>query len=451
MTKETTINPSTSLLLTDLYQLTMLQGYLRQGMEETAVFEFSVRDIPENRGFLMVAGLESVVRYLEEVRVTEEELDYLTRCGRFSREVVDYLGGFRFTGDVQAMPEGTVFFPQEPVIRVVAPLPQAQLLETRIMNLIHVQILMASKAARCVLAAGGKAGLIDFGVRRSHGAEAGIFAARSSYIAGFEGTSTVLAEPLYGIPIFGTMAHSFIEAYGSEQEAFIAFARANPRATTLLIDTYDTLRGAARAVETARILEKEGIKVNGVRLDSGDVEVLSKEVRKILDEGGLENARIFVSGHMDEMSIRDLLSRGAPIGWFGVGTKLDTSADAPYLDCAYKLMEYGGKPRFKKSEGKETWPGRKQVYRSFREGIMTEDLVTLEDGDAEGVPLLEPVMKGGRQSAPLPGLEQIRSRAKGQLASLPEHLRALESSPRYPVRISPLLRKLRKEMEEELG
>ncbi|HRR40453.1 MAG TPA: nicotinate phosphoribosyltransferase, partial [Syntrophales bacterium] len=266
--RETTINPATSLLLTDLYQLTMLQGYLRQGMEETAVFEFSVRDLPENRGFLMTAGLESVVRYLEGVRVTEEELDYLARCGRFSREVVDYLSGFRFTGDVQAMPEGTVFFPQEPVIRVVAPLPQAQLLETRIMNLIHGQVVMASKAARCVLAAGGKAGLIDFGVRRSHGAEAGIFAARSSNIAGFEGTSTVLAEPLYGIPVFGTMAHSFIEAFGSELEAFIDFARANPRATTLLIDTYDTIRGAARAVEAARILEKEGIKVNGVRLDS---------------------------------------------------------------------------------------------------------------------------------------------------------------------------------------
>ena len=412
-------------------------------MHDTAAFEFSVRILPENRSFLLNAGLESVVRHLEDVRITEAEFEDMDRSGRYSSEVMNYLRAFRFTGDVWAMPEGTIFFAGEPVIRIVAPLPQAQLLETRIINLLHIQILLASKAVRCVLAAKGRANLIDFGVRRAHGAEAGIFAARASYVAGFAGTSTVLAEPLYGIPVFGTMAHSFIEAHGDEHTAFLDFARANPGAVTLLIDTYDTLRGAVRAVDTARKLEKEGIKVGGVRLDSGDIATLSKKVRKILDEAGLRDVRIFASGNMDEYSVRDLLAQGAPIDGFGIGTKLDTSADAPYLDCAYKLMEYGGKARFKKSEGKETWPGRKQVYRSFRDGIMTEDCIALETDAAEGIPLLQPVMAGGKRVCDLPDLAEIRSRVERELKSLPAYLRGLEPSTRYPVQIAPALQALR--------
>lgn len=444
------MNPSASPLLTDLYQLTMLQGYLRRGMNDTAVFEFNVRRLPESRNFLMAAGLDSVLAFLEEVRFTEEELAYVEATKRFSREVLDYLRDFRFTGDVHAMPEGTVFFPDEPVIRVTAPLPMAQLVETRIINLIHVQTLLAGKAARCVLAADGRAVLVDFGLRRAHGAEAGLFAARPAYLAGFAGSSTVLAEALYGIPAFGTMAHSFIEARGDEQEAFIDFSRANPGNTTMLIDTYDTLEGARKVVETASRLEKEKIAIRAVRLDSGDLLDLSKKVRKILDEGGLAGVGIFASGDIDEYMIRYLLGQGAPIGGFGVGTKLDTSSDASYLNCAYKLMEYGGKARMKKSEDKATWPGRKQVFRAFNDGIMTGDLISLEGEEEEGVPLIQPVMAGGRRIASPEKLDEIRTRAGKQIEALPPDLRTLEPSPPYPVRIAPALDRLRAEVEKTL-
>jgi nicotinate phosphoribosyltransferase len=444
------MNPSTSPLLTDLYQLTMLQGYLKRGMHDTAVFEFNVRRLPESRNFLMAAGLDSLLTFLEEVRFSEEELAYVEAAGRFSREVLDYLRDFRFTGDVHAMPEGTVFFPNEPILRVTAPLPMAQLVETRIINLIHIQTLLASKAARCILAADGRAILVDFGLRRAHGAEAGLFAARSAYIAGFVGSSTVLAEALYGIPAFGTMAHSFVEAHGDEGEAFIDFSRANPGNTTMLIDTYDTLEGARKVIETARRLEKEGIVIRAVRLDSGDLLDLSRKVRKILDEGGLGSVSIFASGDIDEYMIRYLLAEGAPIGGFGVGTKLDTSSDASYLNCAYKLMEYGGRARMKKSEDKATLPGRKQVFRSFRDGIMAGDVISVEWEGEEGVPLIHPVMEKGRRLSAPQKLNDIRARAGDQIEALPPSLRTLEHSPPYPVRISPALDSLRAEVEKTL-
>jgi nicotinate phosphoribosyltransferase len=444
------MNPSVSPLLTDLYQLTMLQGYLKRGMNDRAVFEFSVRRLPESRKFLLAAGLDSALTFLEEVRFSEEELAYVEATGRFSREVLDYLRDFRFSGDVHAMPEGTVFFPDEPVIRVTAPLPMAQLVETRIINLIHLQTLLASKAARCVLAAAARAILVDFGLRRAHGAEAGLFAARSAYLAGFVGSSTVLAEALYGIPAFGTMAHSFVEAHGDEREAFIDFSRANPGNTTMLIDTYDTLEGARKVIEAARRLEKEGIAIRAVRLDSGDLLDLSKKVRKVLDDGGLGGVGIFASGDIDEYMIQYLLGQGAPINGFGVGTKLDTSSDASYLNCAYKLMEYGGKARMKKSEDKTTWPGPKQVFRIFRGGIMERDVISLEGEREEGEPLLQPVMAGGRRIASPEKLDGIRTRSEKQLHTLPQDLRALEHSPPYPVRISPALERLRADVEKTL-
>lgn len=444
------MNPSASPLLTDLYQLTMLQGYLKKGMHDPAVFEFSVRRLPDCRNFLMAAGLDSVLTFLEEVRFSEEEVAYVQATGRFSREVLDYLRDFRFTGDVHAMPEGTVFFANEPVLRVTAPLPMAQLMETRIINLLQVQTLLASKAVRCTLAADGRAILIDFGLRRAHGAEAGLFAARSAFLAGFVGSATVLAEALYGIPAFGTMAHSFIEAHGDEQEAFLDFSRANPGGTTMLIDTYDTLEGARKVVETARRLEKEGITIRAVRLDSGDLLFLSKEVRKILDKGGLRDIQIFASGDIDEYLIRHLLSEGAPIGGFGVGTKLDTSSDAPYLNCAYKLMEYGGKARMKKSEDKVTLPGRKQVFRSFREGLMAVDVVSLEGEEGEGVPLVQPVMAEGKRLSAPQKVADIQAHASDQIKALPPYLRMLESSPSYPVRVSPGLNRLRAEVEKAI-
>ncbi|MBN1615347.1 MAG: nicotinate phosphoribosyltransferase [Deltaproteobacteria bacterium] len=443
-------DPLTSPLLTDLYQLTMLQGYVEEGMNETAVFELFVRKLPPTRGFLMSAGLESVLDFLERLSFSEEEVSFLAKTGRFSDKLLDYLRRFRFTGNVHALPEGTVFFENEPIIRITAPLPEAQFVETRLMNLLHLQILLASKAARCVLAAAGRSGLVDFGLRRTHGAEAGLFAARSSFVAGFAASSNVLAESLFAIPVSGTMAHSFVESHEDEGEAFIRFAFANPDNVTLLIDTYDTLEGARKAVETSKYLRERGIGVQAVRLDSGDLLRLSLQVRQILDAGGLAEVKIFVSGNMDEYAIAELLDGGAPIDGFGVGTKLDTSEDAPYLECAYKLMEYAGRPRLKKSEGKATWPGRKQVFRSYEEGRMRGDLLTL-DGDVQaGIPLLKPVMKDGERLSEPRSLKEIASVAKDQLDALPVSLRMLKTEA-YPVMISDALNRLRESTEEALG
>ncbi|MGZ3607355.1 MAG: nicotinate phosphoribosyltransferase [Syntrophales bacterium] len=445
------MNLLTSPLLTDLYQFTMMQGYVDEGMYKEAVFEFYIRSLPPSRGFLVAAGLDTLLAFLEGMRFTEEELEYIAGTGRFSSSLLDYLAKFRFRGDVYAMPEGTVFFENEPVVRVVASMPEAQLIETRLINILHFEILIASKAARCMLAADDRAVLIDFGVRRSHGAEAGLLAARDSYITGFAGTSTVLAEAVFGIPIFGTMAHSYIEGHEDELEAFLSFARANPENTTLLIDTYDVHKGARKAVEAAKILKEEGITVRAVRLDSGDLLVLSKDVREIIDQAGLKDVRIFASGNLDEYTIRDLLFQGAPINGFGVGTKLDTSEDAPYLECAYKLMEYAGTPRFKKSQGKATIPGRKQVFRQFDNQTMAGDVLTIEGDETEGTSLLRKVMSGGNIISRRQDLKEIAVYTRSQLKSLPAHFQRLETTPPYPVKISPALSRIEHESERRLG
>jgi nicotinate phosphoribosyltransferase len=433
--------------LTDLYQLTMLQGYVDTGMHEEAVFEFFVRTLPKNRGFLVSAGLETLLTFLEGMQFSQEELQYIAGTGRFSQGLVDYLAKFRFSGDVYAMPEGTVFFENEPVVRIVAPLPEAQLIETRLINILHYAILIASKAARCILAVKDRAILVDFGLRRAHGAEAGLLAAFASYIAGFVGTSTVLAEPLYGIPIYGTMAHSYVEAHEDELEAFVNFSHSNPNNTTLLIDTYDVRKGAQKAVEAARKLTGKGITVRAVRIDSGDLLTLSKEVREILDGSGYKDIKIFASGNLDEYRIYDLLSKKAPIDGFGVGTKLDTSEDAPYLECAYKLMEYAGTPRFKKSQGKATIPGRKQVFRQFKDQTMDEDTLTTEGDECEGIPLLTKVMSGGRRTSAAKDAKEIALYARSQLKTLPAHFRALETAPPYPVKISSALIRIKEEIQ----
>jgi nicotinate phosphoribosyltransferase len=328
--------------MTDLYQLTMLQAYFDEGMEETAVFEFFVRKLPPCRGFLIAAGLEQALDYLEQLRFTPRELDWLACSGRFSRDFVDYLERLRFTGDVHAMAEGTIFFPPEPILRVTAPIPQAQLVETRLINLLHFQTLIASKAARTVLVAPGR-GLIDFGFRRAHGAEAGVLAARAGYVAELSGSATVLAGLLYGVPVYGTMAHSFVQAHDEELGAFERFAHAQPDNVVLLIDTYDTEAAAEKVVALAPRLRQQGITINGVRLDSGDLADLTHKLRRILDAGGLQHVRILASGNLDEEAVRTLVSSGAPIDDFAIGTRLDTSADAPYLDCVYKLQEYAGR------------------------------------------------------------------------------------------------------------
>jgi nicotinate phosphoribosyltransferase len=344
-----------------------------------------------------------------------------------------------------------VFFADEPILRVTAPLPQAQLLESRLINILHFQSLIASKAARVVLAAPGKL-LIDFGMRRAHGAEAGLMAARASYIAGFAGTATVLAEELYGIPAYGTMAHSYVEAHDDEITAFESFARARPNNLTLLIDTYDTEVGAKRVVELAPRLKADGIVVQAVRIDSGDLVALSRRVRQILDEGGQADVRIFVSGGLDEESIAAIVRTGAPIDGFGVGTSLTTSSDSPTFDCVYKLQEYAGVPRRKRSAKKQTWPGRKQVWRRYApSGAMISDVLSVESDRQEGDPLLQPVMRQGRRLGLKPSLDDIRARAAAELASLPQGLQQLEPERVYKVQVGEALTTLTAEVDRRIA
>ena len=429
------------LLLTDLYELSMLEAYAAHGMAETAVFELFVRKLPPRRGFLMAAGLEQVVDFLETMRFTPDELAWLGASGMFSPAFIEGLADLRFTGDVDAMPEGTPFFPDEPVLRVVAQLPQAQLVETRLINLMHFQTIIASKAARMVLAAPGKQ-LVDFGLRRAHGAEAGLLAARASYLAGFWGTATVPAHRDFAIPVAGTMAHSFVQAHDDEATAFERFARVRPKALTLLIDTYDTERGATIVAGLAPRLAAEGITISAVRLDSGDLASHARAVRAILDAAGLTGVHIFASGGLDEYSLQELCRSGTPIDGFGVGTSLTTSSDAPALDCAYKLQEYAGRARRKRSEGKATWPGRKQVYRHYNaDGTVAGDVVALIDEPVDGEPLLRPAMRDGKRVGDLPNLTKARMHAAASLARLPEPLRRLDPFD-VPIEISQGIRQL---------
>lgn len=441
------MNPAKSVLLTDLYQFTMLQGYDDCGMEDIAVFEFFVRKLRPGRGFLMAAGLEQVLDFLQDLHFSPEEMAWLHATGRFNNKFLGHLEKLRFTGDVHAMPEGTLFFPNEPILRVTAPIAQAQLVETRLINLLHFQTLIASKAARMVLMAPDKL-LVDFGLRRAHGAEAGLLAARASYIAGFTGTATVLAGMQFGMPIFGTMAHSFVQAHDDESLAFEHFAHAQADNAVLLIDTYDTEEAARKVVALAPKLERSGIRIKGVRIDSGNLADHARKVRKILDAGGLNHATIFASGDLDEYVLRDMLASGAPVDGFGIGTHMDTSSDMPYLDCAYKLVEYASKARRKRSEGKQTWPGRKQVYRNYdADGRMAWDVVT-EEGDAQaGEPLVMQVMRGGQRLAPAVKLADIRLNAAASLQRLPEALRQLREPAEYRVDISGELQKLAEQVD----
>jgi nicotinate phosphoribosyltransferase len=444
-------DPGASALLTDLYQLTMLQTYYERGMTDTAVFELFFRRLPpKQRNFLLAAGLEQVVEFLEGLHFSADELEWLAHKNRFTPKFIDQLARLRFTGDVDAMPEGTVLFANEPIIRIIAPLPEAQLVETRLMNLMHFQTMIASKAARAVIHAPDKL-LVDFGLRRAHGAEAGLLAARATYLAGMAGTATVLAGKLYGVPIFGTMAHSFIQAHDSEMDAFENFARSHPDNITFLIDTYDTEAAAHKVVKLAPKLARDGIKIRAVRLDSGDLAEHARKVRRIFDDGGLRDVKVFASGGIDEFALRELLSvKRAPIDGFGIGSGMDTSYDVPTFDCAYKMQEYAGRARRKRSEGKATWPGRKQVYRGFGgDNRMSGDLLTLDSDAGPGEPLLKPVMRSGRRLPGLPTLEQARTRARAELDRLPDALRSLEPAAPYPVTVSNALKALAEEVDRE--
>jgi nicotinate phosphoribosyltransferase len=436
----------TSPLTTDLYELNMVQAYLDRGEDKEAVFEFFVRRLPERRNFLVAAGLEDALAFLETLSFSAHEIDWLKSTGRFRRNLLDYLAGLRFTGDVHAIPEGTICFPHEPLIRITAPLPIAQLVETRLINILHFQTMIASKAARMVLAAPGKI-LSDFGLRTAHGAEAGLFSARASYIAGFFGAANVLAGERYGIPIVGTMAHSFVQVHNDEMTAFENFARSRPDGVILLIDTYDTEAGARKVVKLAPKLKADGIAIRGVRIDSGDLAAMATKVRAILDAGGLNDVIILVSGGINEDVLQTMTATKAPIDGYGIGVNLDASIDAPSLDCAYKLQEYAGRPRRKLSEGKVTWPGRKQIWRSFGDdGRMSGDTLSLENDSHKGDLLVVPVMRAGKRIVPAPKLSQIREHAARELARLPEPLRRLEKSDDYPVQFSEKLKELAAEI-----
>jgi nicotinate phosphoribosyltransferase len=441
-------------LFTDFYELAMCASYFDNKKFEPATFDLFIRRLPENRSYLLFAGLEQSLRYLESVRFTEEHLAYLKTQG-FTQQFLDYLRDFKFTGDVWAAPEGTVAFPCEPLIRMTAPIIEAQLVETFLLNTVNLQTMIATKASRVVNAAEGKA-VIEFGLRREHGIDAGMKVARSSYIAGCQGTSNVLSGLVYGIPVFGTMAHSFVMSYEKEIDAFRAFTRTFPNNSTLLIDTYDDLAGAEKAAAVAKELEKAGCKLGGVRLDSGDLTEISKKVRSILDAKGLKYVKIFASGDLDEFKIAELLKNGAEIDAFGVGTKLGTSADKPYVDVIYKLCETmngdgGFAPIMKLSEGKVTLPGRKQVYRFKDEkGNYSKDMIALVDEKVKGEPLLTKVMEKGKIIYGFPSLDEIRAAAAENLSKLPAKYKKLINAPAYPVELSQDLENLIKILEKKL-
>ncbi len=436
-------------LLTDRYQLTMLQAYWQHGMHKTAVFEFFVRRLPAQRNFLVAAGLGQALAYLEELAFSPEEIEWLEQTQHFQPGFLRWLKDVRFTGDVNAMPEGTVFFAEEPILQVIAPLPEAQLVETRLINLLNFPAAIASKAARSVLAAPGKL-LVEFGLRRAQGAEASLMAARASYLAGFAGTSNVLAGRLFDIPLYGTMAHSFVQAHDNEIEAFEHFADANSGDIVLLIDTYDTEAAAIKVADLAAALKERGIKIKGVRIDSGDLGKHAASVRAILDEARLRDVTIFASGNLDEYALRDLISNEAPIDGFGLGTQLDTSSDAPYLDCAYKLQEYEGRARRKHSEGKATWPGRKQVYRRFDSfSRIASDVLAFRQEALPAEALLIPVMRDGKRLASPQPLSSLRQYAATQLARLPDGLRTLDRSEPFKVAISESVRQCAGELDDQ--
>ena len=440
-------------LFTDLYELTMAASYLREGMRGSATFSLFVRQLPRERGFLVAAGLEDVLNFLRDFRFSDDALSYLDSLDLFDPLFVDALRRLRFTGLVRAVPEGTVIFQNEPVLEVTAPIIEAQLVETAVLNLVHFQTLLASKAARCVLAARGRP-VVEFGLRRTHGIDAGMKAARCAFIAGASMSSNVLAGLHYGIPPTGTMAHSYVSAFPREIDAFRAFPRAFPAQTTLLLDTYDTVAAARKAVVVAKEMETKGRRLAAVRLDSGNLVDLSKRIRQILDDASLAYVKIFASGGLDETIIEQCLAAGAPIYAFGVGTRMDVSADHPYLDMAYKLVEYDGRPVLKSSAGKGTWAAQKQVYRRLRSGEgFAGDVIGLREEPAPPGTveiLLRSVMERGRLLAPHPPLPAIREYCGAQIASLPEALRALSTIAEYPVSYSERLVSLQRALEAQI-
>jgi len=436
-------------LFTDLYELTMLQAYLEEGLTEPAVFSLSVRRLPVRRNFLLACGIDTVIGQLERLRFDDDDLTYLASLRLFNDRFLAWLGSFRFSGTVHAVPDGTPLFANEPILEVSAPLPEAQLIETLVMNQVHLQTVLASKAVRVVVAAQGRP-LIDFGARRIHGLDAALKAARAFYIGGVTATSNVLAGKRYGIPVAGTMAHSYVQAHEDEAAAFRTFARLYPQ-TILLVDTYDTLDGVRKVIALAETLGSD-FQVRAVRLDSGDLAWLARETRRLLDDAGLQGVEIFASGGLDEDVISALLSSGAPIDGFGVGTHMGVSSDAPDLDIAYKLCEYADEGRLKLSSGKLVLPGRKQVFRVLKDGQAERDIITRDGERCDGHALLEPVMHHGKRISAMQPLTQVREHARTQIRQLPARVRAnTPATPPYPVTVSPELLRFQQHVREKVA
>lgn len=423
-------------LLTDLYELNMAASYLRRGMDQPATFSLYVRTLPSNRGFLVAAGLEPCLDFLESFAFTEEDLAYLSGELGFDAGTLDAFRALRFTGDVWAVPEGRIVYANEPLLEITAPIAIAQLVEPHLLNIVTFQTNIASKAARCRLAARDR-DLVDFSLRRTHGLDAAMAVARCTAMVGFVATSNVEAARVYDLRAAGTMAHSYIESFPTEADAFRAFAKDFPTRTTFLVDTYDTLNGVRTAVDVIRELDLADHL--GIRLDSGDLLELSRDSRRILDDAGLPHVRIFASGGLDEMDVDALVRAGAPIDAFGIGTRMGVAADAPYLDSAYKLVEYDGKPMLKLSAAKATAPGRKQVFRS-----VAEDVIGLRDEPVPSrmEPLLVPVMKEGRRTGPARPLASARARFEADLARIPAAATRLTDPETREARFSAALQEL---------
>ena len=439
-------------LLTDLYELTMAQSYFAEGISGEATFSLYVREYPPDRGYLVAAGVDDALNCLEALTFNNHSVDYLGSTGIFTADFLEYLRDFRFTGSVHAMPEGSLFFPHEPVLEVSGPIIAAQLAETLVMNQVQYQTLLATKSARCVQAARGRP-IADFAARRTHGTEASLKMARASYVAGFGATSNVLAARRYGIPPTGTMAHSYITSFDSEIDAFRAYSRMFPDRSILLLDTYDSIRGAHAAVKVAQEMERDGQRLTGVRLDSGDFDALSRQVRRVLDDAGLDYVRIVASGGLDEYAIDRLVSAGAPIDMFGVGTRVGVSADAPSCDMVYKMVSYNGRPVMKLSEGKESLPAAKQVFRRHDpDGMMSTDVIGLStDADMPGEPLLVPAMQDGRRVIPPIEISDARQRVADGLSRLPQAHRKLRQPDHFPVSISENLQSLESQTRGQLS
>ena len=444
------LNASDAALLLDLYELTMGSTYLAHGMHGDATFDLFVRKLPHERNFLVACGIERALEYLETLHFDAFALERLRKLGTFNESFLAELAKLRFTGEVWAVPEGELVFSEEPILRITGPIAEAQLVETFLLNCVLFETMIASKAARVTLACRGKP-WSEFGMRRAHGADAALRGARAAYLGGAGSTSNVLAASEFGISPSGTMAHSFVMAFDSERHAYSTFAGDHRGRTILLIDTWDTLEGARIAAEIGRVLADQGDAIRGVRIDSGDFVEASRAVRKILDDAGLSQLQIFVSGDLDEHEIAALLDVGAPIDAFGVGTQLATSADAPNLGGVYKLCEFAGSPRMKLSEHKITLPGRKQVHRVEESGRWVKDVIALENETVPNSrPLLEPVMRGGRRLSEPESLEDGRARCLRRLAALPDALRDLELHVDWPVERSPGLQKLIEDTTEGL-